>query len=59
MPPSFYMQCTVDKEQKLEAGSWKLEGGSLLIRFARTDNNFGTLAPERVGQDVWNVILIA
>ena len=59
MHPSFYMQYTVDKQQKLEAGSWKLEGRSLFRRFREANNNFAILVAERIRENIGDIILPA
>jgi len=59
MRPSLYMKCTVDKQQKLEAGSWKLENRSLFGGLTRANYYLATFVAERIGKDVGSVIFVA
>ncbi len=52
MYPSLYMQKAVDKQQKLEAGNWKLERQGLLRRFVRTNNYFAASVADLIREHV-------
>ena len=59
MRPSLYMQESVDKEIQDECALAHAVVRSLLLRLGEADDDFAVRRVNRVGEDIWDILLVA